>query len=252
MQVVILCGGKGTRAYPYTDCLPKPLMPIAGTPILLHVMRTFAVQGHTQFILSLGYLKEMIIDYFFNKKLPWDIQFVDTGDDTDTGGRILNLKDMLDDQFMATYVDGLSDVRLDKLIAFHNAHSGVASITTVPLVSQYGTIEMDHTGRIDSFREKPVLREHWINAGFMLFNKRAFESWEGVNLEKEVFPAMVRKNLVYAYRHNGFFKSMDTYKDQQEIEDMYQAGTAPWRAEGDEVHFDASGLIQTALGPNAT
>lgn len=246
MQVVILCGGKGTRAYPYTEYMPKPMMPIAGAPILLHVMRIFAVQGHTQFILSLGYLKEVIVDYFHNKHLPWDIQFVDTGLETDTGGRIQNLAHLLDDQFMATYVDGFSDIRLDKLIEFHNAHTGVATVTSVPLVSQYGTIQMDETGRIESFREKPVLREHWINAGFFMFDKAVFDSWEGTNLEKDVLPALVRKDLAFAYRHDGFFKSMDTYKDQQDIEMMYQNGETPWRVPGDDAHFDSSALVQHA------
>jgi len=221
-------------------------MPIAGAPILLHVMRIFAAQGHTEFILSLGYRKEAIVDYFFNKKLPWDVRFVDTGEDTDTGGRIKNLEKMLGDRFMATYADGLSDISIEKLLAFHDEHEGVGTVTSVPLISQYGTIEMDTAGKIASFREKPVLREHWINAGFFVFDKSAFKAWDGTNLEKHVLPGLVKRGLMYAYRHDGFFKSMDTYKDQQEIEQMYELGKTPWRVPGDEEHFDATGLVEKA------
>jgi glucose-1-phosphate cytidylyltransferase len=229
MQVLILCGGKGTRAYPYTEYLPKPMMPINGQPILIHVMRIFAEQGHTEFILSLGYHKEVIIDYFDRKVMDWDVQLVDTGEDTDTGGRIAKCRHLVGDTFMATYVDGLSDIPLDKLIEFHKSHKGLATITTVPLRSQYGTLECDDTCRINCFKEKPTLREHWINAGFFVFDREVFNHWEGDNLEKEVFPNLSQKGLVYAYKHDGFFKSMDTYKDQQEIEDMYLARNIPWK-----------------------
>jgi glucose-1-phosphate cytidylyltransferase len=246
IQIVILCGGKGTRAYPYTEYVPKAMMTVAGAPILLHVMNLFSTQGHTRFILSLGYRKEVITSFFHNKKTPWEIQFVDTGEETDTGGRIRNLMPLLEDQFMATYVDGLSDVCLDSLIAFHNSHAGLATVTTVPLVSQYGSVEADADGRIRRFREKPVLRDHWINAGFFVFDKEVFNHWEGGNLEREVLPRLVGKGLAYAYRHDGFFKSMDTQKDQQEIEAMCRSGRAPWRRPGDEVLFEHEDVVLRA------
>jgi glucose-1-phosphate cytidylyltransferase len=229
MQVLILCGGKGTRAYPYTEYLPKPMLPINGQPILLHVMKIFADQGHREFILSLGYRKEVILDYFHQKAMDWDIQFVDTGENTDTGGRIAKCQHLLRDTFMATYVDGLSDLSLENLIRFHHSHEGLATVTSVPLVSQYGTLDCDESGKITAFKEKPILREHWINAGFFVFDKKVFEHWEGDNLEREVFPSLLDKGLLYTYRHDGFFKSMDTYKDQQEIEQMAQQGDARWK-----------------------
>ena len=229
MQVVILCGGKGTRAYPYTEHLPKPMMPIGGQPILLQVMQIYAAQGHTEFILSVGYRKEVIIDYFHGKVLDWDVEIVDTGPDTDTGGRISECRHLLRDQFMATYADGLSDIRLADLLEFHNGHEGLATITSVPLTCQYGTLELDHDGRIKAFREKPVLYEHWINAGFFVLDKEALDHWRGTNLEKHVFPALVEEGLLFAHRHDGFFKSVDTYKDHQEIEGMCRAGRMPWR-----------------------
>jgi glucose-1-phosphate cytidylyltransferase len=247
MQVVILCGGKGTRAYPYTEYLPKPMLPVAGQPILLHVMRTFAAQGHREFILSLGHHKEVIVDYFHRKSLDWDVQFVDTGDETDTGGRIYNLRHLLGEQFMATYADGLSDVSLEKLVYYHNSHPGMATVTSVPLRSQYGIFDADEQGRVSAFREKPVLREHWINAGFIVFNKAVFNHWDGANLEKHVMPNLVNKGLLYTYRHDGFFKSMDTYKDQQEIEQMYRDGSVPaWaiaRAEWPAANMLVSAVI---------
>lgn len=230
MQIVILCGGQGTRAYPYTEYLPKPMLPINGQPILVHVMKLFAEQGHKEFVLSLGYRKEVIIDYFHQKAMDWDVELVDTGVETDTGGRIEKCKHLLRDTFIATYTDGLSDIRIDKLLSFHRSHKGLATVTSVPLRSQYGTIDFDDSGRIVGFREKPVLHEHWINAGFFVFDKEVFDHWEGDNLETDVLPALVKKNLIYAHRHNGFFKSMDTYKDQQEIERMYQNGDIKWKS----------------------
>jgi glucose-1-phosphate cytidylyltransferase len=228
MQVVILCGGKGTRAYPYTDSMPKPMLPVDGTPILMHVMRIYAEQGHTDFILSVGYLKEVIGDYFHDKQMDWQVRLVDTGAETGTGGRIQRCAHLLDDTFFATYADGLCDVSLADLLAFHRSHPGHASVTSIPLPTQYGTIELDDAGRIHGFHEKPVLREHWVNAGFFVFDKVVFGEWEGDDLEREVFPALAGKGLLYAYRHDGFFRSLDSYKDHQEIEQLVVGGQAPW------------------------
>lgn len=229
MQVVILCGGKGTRAYPFTRHQPKPMLPVAGQPILLHVMGIFADQGYDRFVLSLGYRKQTIIDYFANRQPSWDVEFVDTGEATDTGGRVYDLRDGLGERFLVTYADGLSDIRLDRLIEFHDSHDAPATVTAAPLVSQYGTLDIDRSGQVVSFREKPVLAEHWINAGFFVFDHAVFDHWQGENLEKQVLPALVEQQLIYAYRHNGFFKSMDTYKDQQEIEQMILSGDTRWR-----------------------
>lgn len=218
MQAVILAGGKGTRAYPFTEYLPKPMMPVHGKPILWQVMHLYAQQGITEFLISLGYRKEIIIDYFDNRNVGWDVGLIDTGEDTDTGGRILNLRDHINGTFMATYVDGLSDVNFDKLLDFHNSHDGLVTVTSVPLVSQYGTIDFTESGEVVEFREKPVLRDYWINAGFFVMDPEVFEYWEGTNLERHVLPTLSKKGLVYTYRHDGYFKSMDTYKDQQDIE----------------------------------
>jgi len=228
MQVLILAGGKGTRAYPFTENYPKSMMPVNGKPIIRQVMQLFADQGHTDFILSLGYHKEVIIDYFEHRLLGWNVELVDTGEETDTGGRIYSCRDHIKGTFMATYVDGLSDIPLDKLLDFHKSHDGLVTITSVPLVSQYGTIDADDSGKILSFREKPILRQYWINAGFFVMEPEVFDHWEGCSLERDVFPALLKKGMVYTYKHDGFFKSMDTYKDQQELEQMCSQGSISW------------------------
>ncbi|MCC7427021.1 MAG: NTP transferase domain-containing protein [Alphaproteobacteria bacterium] len=231
MKVLILAGGKGTRAYPYTEYLPKPMMPIGGKPVITRVMEIFARQGIKEFVVSLGYRKEVITDYFEGRSSPWKVDLIDTGENTDTGGRIYKARHLLGDRFMATYTDGLCDVPLAKLLAFHEKRvklGGLATITSVPLVSQYGTIEANDDGQIVAFREKPTLYEHWINAGFFVMEKAIFRNWQGENLEREVFPALQKKGRLYTYQHRGFFKSMDTYKDQQEIETLCETGKMPW------------------------
>jgi glucose-1-phosphate cytidylyltransferase len=134
----------------------------------------------------------------------------------------------LGERFFATYADGVCDVDLARLVHFHAAHDGIATVTSVPLRSQYGTIESESSGRVVAFREKPVLREHWINAGFFVMDPTVFDHWRGDNLEREVLPALQREGLLYAFRHDGFFKSMDTYKDQQELEQIFENGRLPW------------------------
>ncbi|MBI4692944.1 MAG: NTP transferase domain-containing protein [Gammaproteobacteria bacterium] len=229
MRVVILCGGKGTRAYPYTEYMPKPMLMVNGTPILMQVIRLYTDQSFREFVLSVGHRKEVIEDYFHRKNMDFSVRCIDTGTEADTGDRIYGCRDVLEDTFMATYADGLSDIDLQDLLRFHRSHDGLATITSVPLISQYGTVEADSDGRIVAFREKPVLREHWINAGFFVFDRAVFDHWEGRNLEREVFPALARKGLLYTYHHTGFFKSMDSYKDQIEIEQLVQGGDIPWK-----------------------
>lgn len=179
IKVVILAGGRGTRAYPHTDSLPKPMLPVDGKPIIMRVMRIFAEQGFRKFVLSLGYRGDVIVDYFANKSLDWQVEFAHTGEDTDTGGRIARCKDMLGSTFMATYADGLAKVPLDELLRYHRSHGGLVTVTSVPLTSQYGTIDANDSGRILSFNEKPTLRNYWINAGFMVFEHAVFQHWEG-------------------------------------------------------------------------
>ena len=194
-QVVILCGGKGTRSYPFTEYFPKAMMPINGSPIIVHLMRIYASQGFTRFVLAAGHRKEMLCDYFHGRFDDWSVDVVDTGDDADTGERILRCADRLEDTFFATYADGLGDVDLHALLDFHLGCGGPATLTTVPLRSQYGVVVFDRQNRVNHFQEKPVVRDCWINAGFFAFSKRVFESWQGRNLESEVLPELARRGI---------------------------------------------------------
>lgn len=227
MEVVILCGGKGTRSYPFTEYFPKVMMPICGTPILIHLMRLYAAQGFTNFVLAAGHRKEILVDYFEGRCQEWDVRIADTGDASDTGERIRRCAPYVGETFFATYGDGLGNVDLHELAAFHAAKGGLATVTSVPLRSQYGTVVFDRSQKVSEFKEKPVIREHWINAGFFVFQKKAFDFWQGHNLEQEVLPALAKIGALYTYQHHGFWKSMDTSKDQHEMEQLHN-GAPPW------------------------
>ena len=228
VKTIILCGGKGTRAYPHTTEVPKPLLEVAGRPVLRHVMEIYAGQGFSSFVLSAGFKADMIRDFAASAPAEWEIEVVDTGEDTNTGGRVIGVRDRVGETFFVTYSDGLGDVDLSALLSFHRSHAGSATLTTVPLPSQYGTIEQTADGRVERFREKPVLAEHWINGGFFVFDQRAFDSWTGDDLEREVLPALGSAGELYAYRHSGFWKSMDTYKDALDLSALAKEGRGPW------------------------
>lgn len=233
MQTVILCGGKGVRAYPATETVPKALMRVGPRPVIEHVMRIFSAFGYTEFLLSIGYLGDAIRDHFAGAgdavDPAWKIEFVDTGADAETGERIEGCRSHIEDAFFATYADGLGDIDLDALLAFHRSHPGTATVTTVPLPSQYGVLETGESGIVTGFQEKPVLEAHWINAGFFVFDPAVFEHWRGRVLESEVLPGLVEAEQLYAYRHRGFWKSMDTQKDQAALTQLWEEG-APWAA----------------------
>ena len=228
MEVVILCGGKGTRSYPFTEYFPKVMMPIGGTPVIVHLMRIYAEQGFTNFVLAAGHRKEILFDYFKGRFSGWNIEIVDTGLDADTGERLQRCKPFVGDRFFATYGDGLGNVDLSALLSFHQSSGGLATVTAVPLRSQYGTIEFNRDYLVERFEEKPVLQDRWINAGFFLFENRCFSAWQGKNLESDVLPALASRKVLYTYQHHGFWKSMDTSKDQQELEQLRGDGRPPW------------------------
>jgi glucose-1-phosphate cytidylyltransferase len=228
MKVLILCGGQGTRAYPTTQRIPKALMPVNGRPIIEHVMGIYAAYGYTDFVLACGHLKEQIIKNFADQRLPgWNVTCVDTGDTTDTAGRILACRDLLTPTFHATYCDGVGDVDIDALVQRHQQHGRVATMTTVPLRSQYGIVWFDDRGEVTHFEEKPIIPDRWINAGFFVFHQQVFDSWQGENLERDVLPLLATKGQLFTYQHEGFWRSMDTYKDQQELNSLW----APYAAQ---------------------
>ena len=225
MNVVILCGGQGTRAYPQTRRMPKALMPVGDVAIVEQVMRIYASFGYWDFVLSVGYLKEQIIEYFENAqhRYGWKVTCVDTGDTTDTGGRVLGVKEHVTPVFHATYCDGLGDVDLDALVRFHEEHGALGTMTAVPLRSQYGIVGFhEDSGRVTHFEEKPVIQDRWINAGFFVFNREVFDQWQGHNLERDVLPHLAARDELFIHRHSGFWRSMDTHKDQQELTPLWQ------------------------------
>jgi glucose-1-phosphate cytidylyltransferase len=221
VKVVILCGGQGTRAYPYTRRIPKALMPVSGYPVLEQVMRIYASHGLSEFVLALGHMREDIERYAQTRDTAYSIECVDTGPTTDTGGRVRACLDYVGDRFHCTYVDGLGDVDITALSDFHVASGSTATLTATPLRSQYGILRFDGGDKVTDFVEKPVLPEYWINAGFFVFDREAIAGTRGENLERDVLPSLARRGLLSVYRHAGFWRSMDTYKDQQELDVLW-------------------------------
>jgi glucose-1-phosphate cytidylyltransferase len=230
MKVLILCGGRGVRSFPFTQYLPKPMLPIGGTPVVVHVIRSFIRQGFTKIVLAVGYRQSVLHDYFDGKQFGAEIEIVDTGEDTDTGDRVLACRDHLDGRFIVTYSDGLCDVPLNRLIDFHVASQGLATVTCVQMRSQYGIMQLTPDGLLEQIQEKPLMRDQWVNAGFIVFEPGAFDHWPGGSLERDVLPALTAKNAVFGYRHDGFFKSVDSYKDVMEFEELMETGDTPWIA----------------------
>jgi glucose-1-phosphate cytidylyltransferase len=233
--VVILCGGRGTRLQEHTRELPKPLVEIGGRPILWHVLALYAAQGFRRFLLATGYRGELIER--FAATHPWgegiQVQCLDTGLDTPTGGRLKLLEPALagEPTFCATYADGLADIDLAQLLAFHERHGALATLTVVRPQLQFGVTELDGaSGRVLGFREKPR-SEHWINGGFLCLRAGVFAYLEADSvLERTPLEELAAAGELRAYRHEGFWECMDTYKDAVALNDLWASGAAPWRA----------------------
>jgi len=231
--VVILCGGRGARLQEHTASIPKPLVEIGGLPILWHVVQIYAAQGFADFVLATGYRGELIEE--FTAAQPWPagvrVECVDTGAETPTGGRIHALRDRLGGRpFCATYADGVADIRLDALIASHEQGGALATMTVVRPQLQFGVTELDEaSGRVTGFREKPR-SEHWINGGFFVCEPAVLDylSSDSV-LEREPLERLAANGELAAYRHDGFWDCMDTYKDAVLLNDLWRAGAPPWR-----------------------
>ena len=241
MKVIILCGGTGTRMKEETEFKPKPMVEIGGKPILWHIMKIYAHYGFNDFILALGYKGNYIKEYFLNQKFFADnftlhtktgntqimrndadstrddftITFVDTGEETLPGERILRLKDYIppgDENFMVTYGDGVSDIHIKKLVEFHKKQNTIGTITGVHPRSKYGLLSTGTNGVITSFTEKPVLTE-WINGGFMVFKKDVFDYLKPGEYEHAMLKRLVSQRQLSLYIHKGFWHCMDTYPD---------------------------------------
>jgi glucose-1-phosphate cytidylyltransferase len=213
---------------PSTLEVPKPLLPVGDRPVLAHVMEIYADRGFTDFVLAAGYKAELIWNFAQSLPTSWQVEVVDTGEQTNTGSRIMKVRERLGEQFFLTYSDGLADIDLQRLLDFHRAHPGAATVTTVSLPSPYGAVDVDEKGRVSGFREKPKLHDHLINAGFFVMDSPVFDRWEGEDLEREVLPSLAGAGDLFAYRHEGFWKSMDTLKDAQELTALCAGGPGPW------------------------
>jgi glucose-1-phosphate cytidylyltransferase len=230
MQVVILAGGLGTRLSEETDVIPKPMVRIGNLPILHHIMNYYSGFGHKDFIIALGYKSEVIKDYFLKlKKSDWSVNLVETGLDTATGGRIKNLEPILEEEFMLTYGDGLSNVDLVKLLEHHGRYNKIATVTAVRPPARFGTLQIDD-GIVTKFAEKDPQDQGWINGGFFCLNKKicSFIQDSQISLEREPMITLVGMRELTAFEHFGWWQPVDTLRDKRALEKVWQSGEAPW------------------------
>ncbi|RHX91199.1 glucose-1-phosphate cytidylyltransferase [Leptospira yasudae] len=254
MKTVILCGGLGTRLSEETNVRPKPMVEIVGKPILWHIMKGYEKFGYNDFILALGYKGEVIKDYFMNYHArmsdlsialktgkitysnptaeDWNVTLADTGALTMTGGRLRRLKDQLKDSgtFMLTYGDGLSDVDIKSLVKFHKSHGKLATITAVRPPVRFGELSIVDN-QVKQFQEKPQAGEGWINGGFFVFEPEVIEyiNDDTVMLERAPLERLANDGQLMAYQHSGFWQCMDTLRDKQTLEELWNHGKAPWK-----------------------
>jgi glucose-1-phosphate cytidylyltransferase len=231
--VAILCGGRGTRLQEHTRTIPKPLVEIGGLPIVWHVIGLYAQSGFRDFVLCTGYLGEQIADFVAGHEWPGGVtvRCVDTGPDTPTGGRLKLAAEHLGGvpAFCATYADGVADVDPRELLAFHAGHDGAATMTVVRPELQFGVTELDGGARVVGFREKPR-SEHWINGGFFVFDASVLDRLTPDSvLEREPLESLAAEGQLRAFRHDGFWDCMDTYKDAVLLNDLWASGAPPWR-----------------------
>jgi glucose-1-phosphate cytidylyltransferase len=231
-SVVILCGGRGTRLQERTQSIPKPMVEIGGRPILWHVIQIYLGQGFRRFRLLTGYRGEQVSAFVAGERWPGDadIRCLDTGEDTPTGGRLhLAAGELGGGDFCLTYADGVADVDLEALLAFHSGHGATATMTVVRPELQFGVAELDGDGVVNGFVEKPR-SEHWINGGFFCFAPAVFDLLDVRSvLEREPLQRLAAAGSLRAYRHHGFWDCMDTYKDAVVLNDLWSSGGAPWK-----------------------
>jgi glucose-1-phosphate cytidylyltransferase len=230
--VAILCGGRGTRLQERTQTIPKALVEIGGRPILWHVIQIYAAQDFDRFLLLVGHKGELIEEWVASERWPAGVQIecVDTGEDTPTGGRISKVRDRLRaGTFYVTYADGVADIDLAALRSYHRGHHGLATVTVVQPTLQFGIAELGGDGAVVGFREKPR-SEHWVNGGFFCFEPGALGYLEDDSvLEHEPLERLAADSQLRAFRHTGFWDCMDTYKDMLLLNDIWSEGGAPWK-----------------------
>lgn len=229
MKTILLAGGFGTRLSEYTDIIPKPMIEIGGKPILWHIMNLYAQYNYKKFLVALGYKGEIIKKYFSENPTDWDINLVDTGQKTMTGGRVKRFKKLIGNETcMLTYGDGLSNINLNSLLRFHKGHGKMVTVSAVRPPARFGAIKLKGD-QVTTFKEKSYLDEGWINGGFFVFEPSFFDliDDDDTYLEREPLERAAEKGELFAYRHEGFWKCMDTKRDKDELENIYKEG-APW------------------------
>jgi len=252
MKAVILAGGFGTRLSEETIARPKPMVEIGGRPILWHIMKIFSAYGVKDFIICLGYKGYVIKEYFINYRLhlsdvtvnvadgkidfhasraeDWRVSLVETGEETMTGGRLKRVREFLSEDFFFTYGDGVADIDLRKLLAFHNGHGRLATVTSIVPPGRFGALEIEGT-RVVSFREKPAGDGSTINGGFFVLSPQAIDyiDGDGTTWEQEPLRKLAHNDELQAYGHDGFWQAMDTLRDKHQLEGMWEGGNAPWK-----------------------
>jgi glucose-1-phosphate cytidylyltransferase len=256
LKTVILCGGQGTRLREETEFRPKPLVEIGGRPILLHIMKLYAHHGFNDFVLCLGYKGQMIKEHFLNyeamnhdftltlgarrevqyhgthDEAGFNVTLADTGLESMTGCRLKIVEKYAQQgTCMVTYGDGLSDVNIRALLAFHKRHGRLATVTTHRPISRFGVLQLDSAGRVASFSEKPQL-DGWVNIGFFVFEPGVFDYLHAdpaCVLEQEPLQKLARDGQLMAYQHDGFFFAMDTYREFKYLNELWHSGDAPWK-----------------------
>jgi glucose-1-phosphate cytidylyltransferase len=252
MKVILLAGGFGTRLAEYTSIIPKPMVQIGGKPILWHIMKTYAHFGHKDFYVALGYKAEIIKDYFLNYRflnadfsinlttgiisphqvdpVDWNVTLVDTGEKSMTGGRIKRMQRFIGNETcMITYGDGVADIDINALLAFHRSHGKLVTVSAVRPAARFGELELDGQ-RVASFQEKPQLQGGWINGGFFVIEPGFFDLIGGDEtlLEREPLELATKAGELMAYTHQGFWHCMDTKRDHELLEDLWLKGKAVW------------------------
>ncbi|MEQ8688270.1 MAG: glucose-1-phosphate cytidylyltransferase [Imperialibacter sp.] len=254
MKVVILAGGFGTRLSEETSIKPKPMVEIGGKPIIWHIMKTYAHYGHNEFVICLGYKGYLIKEYFANYFLhqadvtvdlannsfeyhksdaeSWKITLVDTGEKSMTGGRVKRIQQYIGNQpFMLTYGDGVGDVNINQLVAFHQAKGKFLTVTSVQPSGRFGALNLSNDNLVKSFLEKPKGDGSWINGGFFVCQPEVFGYIDGDStiFERQPMETLAGNNQMAAFKHAGFWKPMDTLRDKTELESLWSEGKAPWK-----------------------
>jgi len=254
VKVLILAGGYGTRLSEETEIKPKPMLEIGGKPILWHIMKIYSSYGFNEFVILLGYkayiikeffanyylfqsdmtidMKDNSIEYHNNFAEPWKVTLIDTGLNTMTGGRIKRAKDFIgNSQFMLTYGDGVSDVDISKLLEFHNKQNKLITMTAIQPEGRFGTLDINNRNKITSFLEKPKGDNNWINGGFFVCQPEVLDYIEGDStiFERTPLQTLATKGELMAFPHNGFWQCMDTQREKNKLNELWNSNTAPWK-----------------------